>query len=180
MSLTKKQKGVAVGMAVGMVISLSIVIIGAWLNPFSYNATLTRAEILSITLQWLLLPSVFLVVSIGRLAKHRFFTPEDIDGGGGLSQDTGRAQYLQTLLQNTLEQLVIAIVVYPGWAITMPVHWLSVVPLAAISFAIGRILFFSGYKGGAPSRALGFALTFYPSVLMLLCMIAVILWRLLD
>ncbi|MBT7110834.1 MAG: MAPEG family protein, partial [Proteobacteria bacterium] len=34
-----------------------------------------------------------------------------------------------------------------------------------------RILFFAGYSGGAPSRAAGFALTFFPSVLMLILII---------
>ena len=52
------------------------------------------------------------------------------------------------------------------WAITMPLTWISVVPAAAILFVCGRILFVRGYSGGAPSRALGFTLTFLPSVLM--------------
>jgi hypothetical protein len=32
-----------------------------------------------------------------------------------------------------------------------------------------------GYRAGAPSRALGFALTFYPSVLMLVLVVAAVL-----
>jgi len=78
---------------------------------------------------------------------------------------------LQSLLQNTLEQTVIAIMVYMAWAVTMPAEWSSVVPMAAILFAVGRVLFFSGYEKGAPSRALGFALGFYSSVGMLVCVI---------
>jgi hypothetical protein len=62
---------------------------------------------------------------------------------------------LQTLLQNTLEQSLIALLVYLGWALTMPATWLSVVPVAAMAFAIGRILFFLGYEKGAPSPSPG-------------------------
>jgi uncharacterized membrane protein YecN with MAPEG domain len=34
-------------------------------------------------------------------------------------------------------------------------------------FFLGRVLFWQGYVRGAPARALGFALTFYPTVAML-------------
>jgi uncharacterized membrane protein YecN with MAPEG domain len=116
------------------------------------------------------------MLAVGRLAKHRFFTPQDIDGGG-FSEDTERARVLQSLLQNTLEQCCIAFIVYLAWAVIMPPAWMSVVPLAALAFALGRVLFFAGYMKGAPSRALGFTLAFYPSVIMALCIVANMLWR---
>jgi hypothetical protein len=49
----------------------------------------------------------------------------------------------------------------------MPGAVLSVAALAAITFVIGRLLFFAGYRASAAMRAPGFALTFYPSVAML-------------
>ena len=177
MALTKKQTGVLIGMAIGMAISLNIILVGAWYNPFSFSASSSLTTRLATAIAWSVLPALFLVASVARLAKHRFFTPEDIDGGGGLSHDSKQALLLQTLLQNTLEQLLIAIVIYPAWAVMMPADWMSVVPLAAISFAIGRVLFFSGYKSGAPSRSLGFALTFYPTALMLITIIGRVVWK---
>ena len=45
-------------------------------------------------------------------------------------------------------------------------------------FLLGRVLFFAGYAGGAPRRALGFALTFYPTVTLLLGALAFALHRL--
>jgi len=44
-----------------------------------------------------------LLICIARLAKHRFFTPEDINGSA-LTSGTERARLLQALLQNTREQ----------------------------------------------------------------------------
>tara|TARA_B100000700_G_C14671565_1_gene681045 strand:- start:333 stop:662 length:330 start_codon:yes stop_codon:yes gene_type:complete len=62
--------------------------------------------------------------------------------GLGLQQEHPRAKLLQALLQNTLEQTVLATIVYHVWAILMPKEWHLVIPLAALSFVIGRNLFF--------------------------------------
>jgi len=48
-----------------------------------------------------------------------------------------------------------------------PAPFLPVVPAAAVMFLVGRVSFFAGYAKGAPSRAYGFALTFYPTVVLL-------------
>ena len=52
-----------------------------------------------------------LAINIGLLARHRFFTPDDIDGGG-LTPGTATAHILQSMLQNTLEQSVLALGVH--------------------------------------------------------------------
>jgi len=49
---------------------------------------------------------------------------------------------------------------------------------AAILFVFGRILFWRGYARGAPARALGFALTFYPTLAMLLTIGGRLAWEL--
>jgi len=117
-----------------------------------------------------LLPAATLFVCIARLAAHRFFTPEDIHGSG-LTGGTERAKLLQSLLQNTLEQCCLAIPVYVATAILAPASFLPVVPAAAVMFLVGRVSFFGGYAKGAPSRAYGFALTFYPTVLLLVLLL---------
>ncbi|MCP4768300.1 MAG: MAPEG family protein [Gammaproteobacteria bacterium] len=175
MKLTQKQAGVLSRIFVGAIVAIAIVACGSFFNPFFLDSSLGIAERLSLAIQYLLLPVIFLVFSIGRLAKHRFFTPEDIDGGG-FSNDSEQARLLQSLLQNTLEQFCIASSVYLAWAAVMPGQTLSVIPLSAIAFSVGRVLFFTGLKGGAPSRALGFALTFYPSVAMLICILSYLFW----
>jgi len=157
-------------MVVGGASVVAMIFTGGMTNPFGFDEEIDLASRISVAIQSCALLSIFLVASVGRLAGHRFFTPEDIDAGAALA-GTDRARMLQSLLQNTLEQTVIAIMVYMAWAVTMPAEWLSVVPMAAILFAVGRVLFFSGYEKGAPSRALGFALGFYSSVGMLVCVI---------
>ena len=129
-------------------------------------------------LAWsLLAPVSMLVVCVGRLANHRFDTPEDIHGSG-LTTGTERAKLLQALLQNTLEQCVLALAVYLAGALLLPVQLLGWVPAAATLFLIGRLCFYAGYHKGAPGRAFGFGLTFYPTVIMLLALIITGLFRL--
>jgi hypothetical protein len=171
-SLSTKQRGVLRGMAVGAAIAGAVLVVGVWLNPFAFSPDLSPSERISVAIQSSSLLAICLAVAIGRLARHRFFTPEDIDGGG-LHPASDRAVLLQSLLQNTLEQSMLAVLVYVAWAAVMPSAWLSTVPLAAVVFAVGRILFFAGYAKGAPARAVGFTMAFYPSLLMLLCIAVV-------
>jgi hypothetical protein len=176
-ALSAKQRGVRRGMIFGVCASFLLISAGSALNPFGFAANLTLSQRISVALESAVLLAMCLAVAVGRLAKHRFFSPEDIDGGG-LHAGSERARLLQSLLQNTLEQAVLAVLVYSAWAISMPASALSVVPLAAMAFAVGRILFFMSYSKGAPARALGFTLAFYPSVGMLLCVVVRQLWTL--
>lgn len=123
-------------------------------------------------MKWSLLVVVCLAGNIAILARHRFFSVDDIDGGA-LSKGTPEARVLQATLQNTLEQAVLAVSTYFIWAAVMPLAWQGTIAVAAILFLIGRLLFWKGYAAGAGARALGFALTFYPSVLMI---VMVVVW----
>jgi uncharacterized membrane protein YecN with MAPEG domain len=41
------------------------------------------------------------------------------------------------------------------------------VPVFALYFILGRLMFALGYRHGAGARAVGFTLTFYPSVVLI-------------
>lgn len=176
MQLTEKQYGVLKGMMLGMCIALGIVGLGSYLNPLGYPESLSLTRKLNVVALSCIIPALFLAIAIGRLAKHRFFTPEDIDGGG-LSRGSEESSVLQSLLQNTVEQTLLAALIYLVWSLVMPATFLSTVPLSAVAFGLGRILFFTGYKKGAPSRALGFTLSFYPTVIMLFGIIGTLICR---
>jgi uncharacterized membrane protein YecN with MAPEG domain len=170
MALTSKQRGVLKGMIAGA--TLAVVVLGAaiLMGPSLLSPAASPAERVAFALRMDAFLALWLGISIGVLAKHRFFTPEDIDGGG-LTHGTETAHILQAALQNTLEQTVLAVLVHSVWAVVMPIDWLSAIPAAVVLFLLGRVLFLRGYRGGAPSRALGFALTFYPSMFMLIAIV---------
>ena len=168
--LSDKQRGVLLGMAAGLVATLAALALAITARPTLLTPTDDYAASAMHALRWDVLIVLCLTANIGLLARHRFFTPEDIDGGG-LTKGTAQAQVLQATLQNTLEQTVLALSVHAVWAAEMPASWQAVIPAAAILFFIGRVLFWRGYARGAPGRALGFALTFYPTVAMLLLIV---------
>lgn len=165
MGLTLKQKGVAQGMATGFILSLLLVVLGFTVNPFGISAELLPEQRLGIFAYAISLPVLTLIICVGRLAKHRFFTPEDIDGSG-LTSGSEEAKLLQSLLQNTLEQFCIALGVYAMACFLLPAESLSAVLLCSFAFAVGRISFIRGYSKGAPSRAVGFTLCFYSSAIL--------------
>jgi hypothetical protein len=176
MTLTTKQRGVLKGIIAGAAISIVVIVGAVLVGPMSLAPDASAGERLGFAIWSDAFIALWLGISIGLLARHRFFTPEDIDGGG-LSSGSETANILQSTLQNTLEQSVLAVLVHLAWSVLMPVSWISAIPAAVLLFLCGRVLFVSGYRGGAPSRALGFALTFYPSVLMLMFVIVTAIWK---
>ena len=168
--LDETQRGVLRGMLGGVLVTVLGLGAAIALPPEFVLPEEGLAASLSDALKWSVLPVASLAIHIALLARHRFFTPEDINGGG-LSAGTPHARVLQATLQNTLEQAVLALSGYAIWAAAMPRAWQAAVPVAAILFGLGRILFLRGYAGGAPARAVGFALTFYPTLAMLIMIV---------
>jgi len=164
-SLSKPQRGVAVGAGTAAAITFVVLALAASHPRVGIVALEARLHLLGLSL---LGPLLALVVCIGRLANHRFATPEDLDGSG-LTAGSARAKLLQSMLQNTLEQLVLASLVYLACTVLGSQRVVSMVPFASVLFLAGRALFFWGYDRGAPGRALGFGLTFYPTVVLLAC-----------
>ncbi len=159
------QRGVAIGMASALLMAVTCLTLAAIFGEARIAPSTSIEFRLELLAAALMAPAASLFVCIARLAKHRFFTPEDINGSA-LTEGTSRAKLLQALLQNTLEQVALALPVYFACSFTFPSQLLGLIPTAAAMFLVGRVLFYVGYAGGAPSRAFGFAFTFYPTILL--------------
>lgn len=101
-----------------------------------------------------------LLAMIGRLAQRRFFDATLIDGqppapGSAAARD-------QAVLTNTVEQLCLALVIWPFAGFVLGP---AVVMLLGGGLAIARVFFWIGYHLSPPLRAFGFAASFYPTVL---------------
>lgn len=179
MDLTDKQKGVIRGVVAAAVLTVVGLCGVSLLIPLSALPVDEPGARLAWAVQWSLLPVLTLMVAIMRVANHRFSTPEDIDGSG-LTNATPQIQVLRAVLQNTLEQTVLAMAAYLIWAAVMPRYWLRVIPMASLLFAAGRVLFATGYSRGAGGRAMGFGLTMYPNAGMLATMLVFLSFRLLG
>lgn len=164
---SQNQLGVIKGMASGLALAAASMAMTAYaLHPLGASFA-ERASLLALCL---LPPAITLAISIARLAKHRFFTPADIDGSA-LTDGSDRARLLQALLQNTLEQMALAVPVYVAWAFLAPAGMLGALVAASVLFLLARLLFYKRYQSGAAARSLGFALTFYPTVLLLVALV---------
>lgn len=161
--------------------ALAVVVMGTvpLLLPVSVLPSDETGARLAWALPWTLLPALALMISIMRVANYRFASPQDIDGSG-LTNGTPAIQILRAVLQNTLEQALLAVLAYCIWSVTMPLRWLGVVPAAAVLFVTGRIFFARGYERGAAGRATGFGLTAYPTFGMLATLAAFLLFRLIS
>ena len=175
-TFTVKQRGVLKGIIPGAAITLVVILGAVLVGPTVLSPDASAGERLAFAISVDAFIALWLGISVGLLARHRFFSPEDIDGGG-LSSGSETANVLQSTLQNTLEQSVLAVLAHLAWSILMPVTWISAIPAAVFLFLCGRVLFVRGYRGGAPSRALGFALTYYPSVVMVIVVVVTSVWK---
>jgi hypothetical protein len=82
LALTVKQRGVLKGIIFRATMTF-VVIVGAILaRPMVLSPEATVGERLFFALWADAFIALWLGISIGMLARHRFFTPEDIDGGG--------------------------------------------------------------------------------------------------
>ncbi len=112
----------------------------------------------------------WLAGGIANVARLRFFSPTDIAGSGGAEASSGASTAVRdasAVLQNTLEQVVLAVSVHIAAAVLIERSATLLIALG-LTFTIGRIAFWRGYSHGAQARAFGFALTFYPAVVTLL------------
>ncbi len=161
MSLVREQVLVFAGMA-----GATLLLFALWQSGFAASffkpAADDTAARLALAVRWLLLPALCLLVGIGAVANRRFFSADAIDGSR-----TPSSRSLEVNLrynQNTLEQVVLASIAWLGLALALPREQLSIIPALAIVFAAGRVLFWIGYLMSSWARALGFSLTFYPTV----------------
>jgi hypothetical protein len=105
------------------------------------------------------------VAGIANVARLRFASPADI-GAGTAPTSGARVSVARSILGNTGEQAALAVFTHGLVAVSLDA-FATLVPVLAGLFCAGRLLFWHGYARGAAARALGFGLTFYPSLMAL-------------
>ena len=157
------RRKIAVGMVAGAVWAVAVLIgaaIFVQLPVFALRPTIMTA---------FLAPGLVTIAMVGRLAQRRFFDDAIIDG----EAFSGAAAIDQRVLSNTVEQLVLAMAVWPAAAVLLGAEGPGVILVLGVAFAVARLAFWFGYHMAPPLRAFGFAATFYPTVLVALWA----LWR---
>ncbi|ARD23631.1 MULTISPECIES: MAPEG family protein [Shewanella] len=173
--LSSKQSDVSLSVVIGVIVSFLVVAYGALANPLEYTEPQSLVERLTIYAYGLILPALAFIFAAGRVLLRRFNTTQTHIRSA--FEESEKTRHLQNVLQNTLEQFCIVLSVYFLWTFIMPAEFMSLIALLSIVFFIGRIIFISGYEKGSATRALGFSLTFYPSVLSVGAIIIYLFYR---
>lgn len=159
--LNRKQRGVLLGMAIGA--AVTALVLACPPRWFGVSVPTDLAARLRMALRADAIAMLWLLAAIANVARKRFFSPLDIDGAG-LAPASARIEVDVAVAQNTLEQVVLASVLYPALACLVRPDDAAIIPQLLGLFCLGRLAFWIGYRFGAPWRAVGFALTFYPTV----------------
>lgn len=114
---------------------------------------------------------VVMLLVIGKLAQRRFFDDAIVDGEPFPMGSP--AEIDQRVLVNTAEQMLLALLLWP--LVSTSLGAVTVIVMG-VSMGVARVLFWVGYHLSPPLRALGFAASFYPTVLATVWT----LWRLLT
>lgn len=161
--LDSAQRGVVAGIAAAVAFCTGFLAVGYfWLTiPVGPFASAGQRLGFAVTADVFVL--LWLLVAVGNVANGRFHWSAD-SRGAGYAPPSSRLAPRVAILQNTLEQCVLAVGAHLALAVVLRGEELRLLPLLVALFAIGRAAFWIGYRGGAPGRAFGFATTFYPTV----------------
>lgn len=163
-ALNKEQRGVAIAMAAALIVTIMALAFAVTADHAA--AAVPFADRLQHTLRLDLFVVIWLMATIGNVARLRFFSERDIAGSGS-DEESSKVRQARAILQNTLEQVAFAVMTHMIVAAVFDKSTALITALVLL-FAVGRLLFWTGFRYGARRRAFGFGLTFYPSVLALI------------
>ncbi len=116
----------------------------------------------------LVAPALCVMGGVGFIANRRFLHAEAIHGAA----NTPAIELGQKYLTNTVEQSVLAAMAWLAFAGASADRAAAMLPALAVTFVAARMAFAIGYAIAPCARAFGFALTFYPSVAVILFTLA--------
>jgi len=159
--MSNDQRKVLAGMVAAVVFSVAFFEVVFRLTDIHLSPLVTIG--ISVRLEYALKCEVFaalcLLAGVAKIANRRFFIPDAIEGGESPSIEIDRRY-----IQNTLEQLVLAIVAHLALVTIVAPESIRAVAVLVMLFVIGRVTFWFGYHRSGAARAFGFGTTFYPTV----------------
>ena len=150
--MTASNRRIVAGTVFGAAWGCALVWIGtAWVNlPIAFY-------IWSLAVSFLF-PGLILAALIARLALRRFLAGDERSVGAGIDRQVAA---------DTVEQLVLALALWPVTGHVLAVEGPGVVLALGAGFAVSRIAFWIGSHKSPLLRAYGFAATFSPTLIAL-------------
>ena len=161
MRLPAEQRAIAVRSAPAILITASAAA-SAWLrlSPPLLGAArdMATADRLAYALKWELPVLVWLAGCLRLVASIRYRSDEDRPGAA-YGPPSARLAVPAAVLQNSLEQTVLAVGAHLILAVVLRGEELILIPALVTLYLLGRVMFAIGYAKGAAARAFGMALT---------------------
>jgi uncharacterized membrane protein YecN with MAPEG domain len=162
--MAAEERGIRRGTTIALLVTVAAFAAAYWFLPRVMDLPTALPDRLAYAALWWAVPGLVLLTAILMVSTTRRFSAADI-GGQAAGPPSEKLAIKAAFLQNTLEQTVAAGAFYFALAALAGGAWMALLPVAAILFVTGRMLFFAGYRRGARGRSLGMALTMFPTVL---------------
>jgi len=165
--VSASRKKYAISAVIGVVLALSWFFVAWYGLEGRYFVIVDRyldiGDRLAYVAKWMTGPGLCLLVSVVMVANVRAFTPAIDPLETDLEEKDERAIHVwRNITTNTTEQILLLLIGTMAFAVIAPQYWLRLIPIAAVSFVAGRVIFALGYLVASGWRGTGFALTFYP------------------
>ena len=164
MPFDREQRSIVWQSALAVLVAAGALTMGyLWLPPDLVGVTgfMTAADRVAFTLKWDLPIFLWLAGCVGGVSQGRFWTAADRKGSAfgppGPKIAVGAA-----VLQNSLEQTVLAVGAHLILAAVLSAEDLNLIPLLVLLYLVGRATFAIGYARSPIARAFGMALTGAP------------------
>lgn len=165
MELREQQNKVKKGVVVAIVCSAFFIAASFSLFPFVLRDAEGLTSRLVFTIQCELFAGFVLFAAIATVGNQRFLSRDAIEGTTNLS---GSIEINRRFLQNTLEQLILAIIAHFCLVTVVDPSSVKIVPILVGWWILARLAFWYGYHRTPVGRAFGFAATMYPTVAAML------------
>lgn len=166
MAFDSEQLGILRGSALALAFALPAAGAGyTWLPAkwFGLSDAMTMGDQIAFALKADLLLFVWLAWCVRAVSKRRFRSPVDRKGSA-FGPPTEAIAIPAAVLQNSLEQTVLAFGAHLVLATVLQGPELVTIPLLVVLYVVGRITFSLGYSQGAARRSFGMALTAAPTI----------------
>ncbi len=165
-SLSQPQKDIRVAMVAGAVFSLIWVWMGYGFIAIDLPLWVTTGDRLAYAAKCEFFAALMLLFGVMAVAGQRFFSDRAIEGQ---TEGLPRAITINLrYIQNTLEQLVLLVITHMAFVATADRDEMKIIPILVSLFIVGRVCFWIGYHQNPLARAFGFAVTFYPTIFMMI------------
>lgn len=159
--LSSDQVGIIRASAVALAFAVVVLVAGyRWLPPdlLGLSPEMDFGKRITFTLKADILMFLWLAGCVGTVSRGRFYSSADIRGSA-FSQPSPAIAVRTAVLQNSLEQTILAFGAHLTLAALLRGVELVLIPLLVALFLVGRATFALGYARRASARAFGMALT---------------------